>query len=284
MGQSKRLRLCDVRAVFRLVGECRELGIDSGLWRAHMLAELLRLTGGKVAMGGPTGMHDNFAGKQPLPVLDIGWDGPREQAIFQQYMLDGMHLSDPAISRFGAQLATLPAGVQSLTRSRRQLADDRAWYASAAFCEYLRPSGVDDGLMSLVKVAGGRAHGIALFRPPNEPRFIARDRRLLHLFHSELGPHIRINLALPGCDPISGLSPRLREVLACLLEGDSEQQVARRLGLTRDTAHQYVKAVYRRLKINTRAELMARFVRFPAEVSNNKVAFRTAKEADFRAS
>jgi DNA-binding CsgD family transcriptional regulator len=265
MGQSKRLRLSDVRAVFRLIGECRELGIDGKLWRTHMFAELLRLTGGKVAMGGPTGMHDNFSSTQPLPVLDVGWDGPRERAIFQQYMLDRMHLTDPAISRFGAQLATLPAGVKSLTRSRRQLAEDRTWYRSAAFSEYLCPSGVDDGMMSLVVLANAKAHGIALFRPPRERRFSARDRSLLDLFHSELGPYLTTELAPPGQSPISRLSRRQQQVLACLVQGDSEQQAALRLGLTRHTAHQYVKAVYRRLNVNTRAELMARFVHFPAE-------------------
>jgi DNA-binding CsgD family transcriptional regulator len=263
MGQSNKLRLRDVRAIFQLIGECRELGIDSTLWRRHMLTELLRLTGGLVAMGGPTRMRDNFASSQPLPVMDVGWEGQREREIFQQYMHDRMHLSDPAISRFGAQLATLPAGLKSLTRSRRQLADDRAWYASAAFCEYLRPSGVDDGLMSVVFFDSAQAHAIALFRPPGEQRFTARDRRLLHLFHSELAPHLSTDLAPAGCDPISSLSPRLREVLACLLEGCSEQQVASRLGLTNDTTHQYTKSLYRRLAVNTRGELMARFVHFP---------------------
>jgi DNA-binding CsgD family transcriptional regulator len=261
MGQSHKLRLRDVRAIFRLIGECRELGIDATLWRRHMLTELLRLTGGQVAMGGPTRMRDNFASSQPLPVTDVGWDGPRERGIFQQYMHDRMHLRDPAITRFGAQLATLPAGLKSLTRSRRQLADDRAWYASAAFSEYLRPSGADDGLMSVVLVAGGQAHAIALFRPPGQRRITARDRRLLHLFHTELAPHLATDLAPPGNDPVSTLSPRLRDVLACLLEGDSEQQVAARLGLTRDTTHQYVKALYRKLSVNTRGELMAQFVR-----------------------
>jgi hypothetical protein len=133
MASSNRLRLSDIRAVFRVVGECCELGQDSTLWRRHMLVELLRLTGGQVAMGGPTKMHNSFGGAQPLPVLDLGWDGPRERGIFQQYMHDRMHLSDPAIARFGARLATIPRSVKSLTRSRRQLADDRAWYTSAAY-------------------------------------------------------------------------------------------------------------------------------------------------------
>jgi DNA-binding CsgD family transcriptional regulator len=263
MGQSRRLRLSDVRAVFRLIGECRELGIDSALWRTHMYTELLRLTRGKVAMGGPTGMHDNFANTQPLPVSDVGWDGPREQSIFYQYMRDRMHLTDPAISRFGAKLATLPLDAKSLTRSRRQLAGDRAWYNSPAFCDYLRPSGVDDGLISLVVTADKQAHGIALFRAPGERQFSARKRLLLHLFHTELTPHLLNDLAPPGQDPISRLSPRQRQVLICLLEGDTEQQAARRLGLTPASVHQYVKGLYHRLGVHTRAELMAKFVRFP---------------------
>jgi DNA-binding CsgD family transcriptional regulator len=88
----------------------------------------------------------------------------------------------------------------------------------------------------------------------------------LHVFHAELAPYLMNDLAPPGQDPISRLSPRQREVLACLLQGDSEHQVAVHLRLTRHTAHQYVKAVYRRLNVSTRAELMARFVRFPSQV------------------
>jgi DNA-binding CsgD family transcriptional regulator len=268
MAQSSRLRLSDIRAIFRLIGECRELGIDSTLWRRHMLTELLRLTGGTVAMGGPTGMHEEFASAQPTPALDVGWDGPRERGIFYQYMHDRMHLRDPAIAHFGAQLATLPAGVRSLTCSRRQLADDRAWYTSAAFCEYLRPSGVDDGLMSVVLAADGQAHAIALFRAPGQRPFPARAQQIVELFHCELAPYLATDLAPLQCDPVSSLSPRLRDVLGGLLEGNSEQQIADRLGLTRNTTHQYVKAVYRRFGVNARAELMAAFIRLPKSLQH----------------
>ena len=59
------------------------------------------------------------------------------------------------------------------------------------------------------------------------------------------------------------LPPRLRQTLDCLLDGDSEKQVAARLGLSRHTVHEYVKALYRRLGITTRAELMVRYLRRP---------------------
>jgi DNA-binding CsgD family transcriptional regulator len=54
------------------------------------------------------------------------------------------------------------------------------------------------------------------------------------------------------------LSRREHETLACLLTGLSEKQVAARLGLSPHTVHQYVKALYRKLAVSSRAELMAR--------------------------
>src|SRR5262249_44181120 len=49
-GKSERLRLSEVRAVFRLVGECRELGADHLAWRGHLAARLGSLVGGQAGM------------------------------------------------------------------------------------------------------------------------------------------------------------------------------------------------------------------------------------------
>jgi DNA-binding CsgD family transcriptional regulator len=46
-----------------------------------------------------------------------------------------------------------------------------------------------------------------------------------------------------------------------LLEGDSEKQVAARLGISPVSVHDYVKALYRYFGVNSRGELMAYFVR-----------------------
>jgi hypothetical protein len=50
MSQSSTLRVAELRAVVQLVGECRELGDDTALWRRHLLAGLARLVRGGVAM------------------------------------------------------------------------------------------------------------------------------------------------------------------------------------------------------------------------------------------
>jgi len=61
-------------------------------------------------------------------------------------------------------------------------------------------------------------------------------------------------------DPLH-LPRRLRQTLACLLEGDSEKQVAARLEVSPATAHQYVSSLYRRFAVRSRAELLAYFLR-----------------------
>jgi DNA-binding NarL/FixJ family response regulator len=68
-------------------------------------------------------------------------------------------------------------------------------------------------------------------------------------------------IARSPVDPVlAALSPRLTQVLDLLLLGDAEKQVARKLGLSPYTINGYVKDLYRRFGVNSRGELMARFV------------------------
>ena len=53
------------------------------------------------------------------------------------------------------------------------------------------------------------------------------------------------------------LSPRLRQTLVGLVEGNSEKQVAALLGVSRTTVHQYVTALYRHFGVRSRGELLA---------------------------
>jgi DNA-binding NarL/FixJ family response regulator len=57
------------------------------------------------------------------------------------------------------------------------------------------------------------------------------------------------------------LSPRLEQTLRHLLNGDSEKQVAKKLNLSRHTVHVYVKALYRRYLVSSRAELLAKHLK-----------------------
>jgi DNA-binding NarL/FixJ family response regulator len=67
----------------------------------------------------------------------------------------------------------------------------------------------------------------------------------------------------PLHDP--SLSPRERETLRYLLEGDSVKQVAQKLDLSKHTVHLYVTALYRRFEVHSRAELLAKVLGNPGD-------------------
>src|SRR5260221_13023423 len=52
MANSGHLRLGDVQAAFNLLGECRDLAYDPGLWLRHALEGLRELVCARVVMGG----------------------------------------------------------------------------------------------------------------------------------------------------------------------------------------------------------------------------------------
>jgi DNA-binding CsgD family transcriptional regulator len=85
-------------------------------------------------------------------------------------------------------------------------------------------------------------------------------RRLVHLAAQELGPLLGTVLAA-GDPGWSNLPPRWRQTLDCLLDGDSEKQAAVRLGISPQTAHQYVKGLYGHFGVSSRGELLALFLR-----------------------
>ena len=52
------------------------------------------------------------------------------------------------------------------------------------------------------------------------------------------------------------LSRRLRQTLACLLDGNTEKRAAQRLGISGSTLHQYVTMLYRHFGVTTRSALL----------------------------
>lgn len=98
---------------------------------------------------------------------------------------------------------------------------------------------------------------LSVLRAVGDRDFSDREQSLLHFFHIELGRLIGRSLVSATEPTPDQLSRRLRQTLACLLQGNTEKQVAARLGLSHATTHQYVTAHYRRFGVQSRAQLLA---------------------------
>jgi len=235
------LRAQDVRDAYRLIGECRDVGSHPSLWYPRMLAGLSVLFGVKQAAGGE------------------GW-WPRRNRPLKPVSAYSVR-SEPAAD----------VAFRAVARTREQLVPDAVWYRSVSF-EYLRMGELDHALTSVFQVTDdGAISGIALNRAIRDRDFSGRERRLLEFFHAELGRLIGGPLVSATEPGLERLSPRLHQTLVCLLEGDSEKQIAGRLGLSPATVHQYVTALYRRSGVQSRAQLLVHVLkRIPRPQENRR--------------
>jgi DNA-binding CsgD family transcriptional regulator len=229
MGKADSLRVQDVRDAYRLIGECRDLGRDPALWQRRMLEGVCPLDVGLDARG--HGLYTAYHREL----------GPGGDPIFRALRnLRGRHL----------------------VNTRRDVVSDAVWYGSTAWNDYRRPIYIDDQLTSVYQVSeSGGVSVIALIRAQNERAFSLRQQGLLSFFHAELGRLIGRSLVSDTEPRAEALSPRLRQTLVCLLEGDSEKQIASRLRLSQATTHEYVTALYRHFGVRSRAQLMAHAIK-----------------------
>jgi DNA-binding CsgD family transcriptional regulator len=265
MSKADTLRVHDLRAVYRLIGDCRDLGGHPALWYRRMLEGLYVLFGVLQAAGGEGWFVRPEHPLEPVSAYSVTAEpGPDE--AFREYHRTGQSGNDPIYTA----IQRLPG--RQITRTRRQLVPDAAWYGSPA-AEYRRMGGIDHVLTSVFQVADdGAVSDIALNRAIGDRDFTPREQRLVAFFHAELGRLIRgplVSAIEPG---VEHLSPRLHQTLACLLEGDSEKRVAARLRLSPTTVHQYVTDLYRRFGVQSRAQLLVHVLRrTPGPVEHRRV-------------
>jgi hypothetical protein len=256
MTQADQLRLKDLRAVYRLIGECRELGSDACAWRRHMLEGLRQLVGARVALY----LHMRDVGTEAERVsvpLDVGFLDARERALWAHYQRERAHRDDPFrlgfLRDFGGPLRT---------RRLESAVDAREWYRSRHYADYVRACRLDDRITSALRLPGvsrSTLQMLVLHRSAADGKYSRRAQRLVHLFHLELGTLLGRQLALPEADGAAPELPfRMQQVLACLLQGDSEKQIATRLKLSQHTVNRHVQRLYREFEIHSRGELMFR--------------------------
>jgi DNA-binding CsgD family transcriptional regulator len=235
------LRLKDVRSIFRLVGEVREMGADPDVWRPHMVKSLRELLGAQFVVSSEIHFR-----KSPRPgmlrVTDIGWISDTEGSVCKSH------------------------------DEREQDNFEDFWVAPAKGAPDAGKSGDLIPVKPKLNVHAGRSfilsqyalkHAgavdqLGIHRAWGDEPFTSVEHRLVRLLHVELGRLWRKDALRRAKDPASALPPRLSQTLDELLEGRSEKEIALRLELSRHTIHNYVKALHQRFGVSSRGELLAR--------------------------
>jgi DNA-binding CsgD family transcriptional regulator len=261
MSKSSLLRVTDVRAVYQLVNECRELGDDPAGWRRHLLAKAARLTGSALTI--------EYEGRFLNPfrltgIMEWGWEtSGLDRAAFVRLNEEYVRLGAEFNPMVHAYFAERDAG-RGPCLSRSDVLSDSQWYRSRYYQDWHNAFGVDAMMYCILPMpASGSLLDVLLVfvRPLRERDFTSRHRAIVRELHEKITALIGGPLAGFHEPSPADLPSRIRQTLQCLLEGDSDKQAARRLGLGRYTVNQYTKMIFAHFGVGSRAELLARWIR-----------------------
>lgn len=262
MPTSAALRLADLRAVHRIIGECRDLGDDPARWWRHLFAGVDRLTDGGVVMGGEIA---GVRSSQPAVAhpVDWGWENGFNRVGWERATAELRN--NPRMTRTltFARYVARTAASNGACLARTDLVADVDWGRAWDFRNIVEPAGADHSLYCFRSIPGpGDRHaGVIVARALGQRDFSARHKAVVQEAVALVAPLVGGPLARFGEPSPADLAPLARRVLRCLLEGDSDKQAAARLGLTRHTVNGYAKAIYQHFGVRSRAELLARWVR-----------------------
>jgi DNA-binding CsgD family transcriptional regulator len=266
--KSKRITEQDLQNIFTLLGECRELGDDYGQWRTHVMQGLARLVDAELIMhAAMTGiderrncMHSGSAWGFQNGFNLAGWI-----ELAKNY---GPDFSVTVLQMLTRIRASSESG---LTLARQSIIPTKQWESSFD-CQIVSRTIGTDAVMQSFHWANGRRQvldSMTLGRGIGSRLFNEREEALVQLAHSQIAKLIGGPLAGHQEPQPSQLPLRVRQVLRCLLEGDGDKQIARRLRLSIYTVNQYTKHIFKFFQVSSRAELLARWIKRGWQLNTN---------------
>jgi DNA-binding CsgD family transcriptional regulator len=243
------IRTEDAERLLDLQGEVAELTRSGRCAREHWARGLARLIDADVGV-----LFEAHGVLSPAPwhvaeCLDFGWGSADERArVFAYITTHG----DPLSARMADRARSRPRVVR-----RRDVVADSDWLETEIHRDIHVPIRLDDVVV-----------GVHSLTPEGVLRSVVFKKRLgARPFTPEARDLVHLALLQTKCweergagADLSRLAPRERRVLQALLSGNSEKEAAQQLGIAHSTLHTYVKALYRKLSVRSRPELLARYL------------------------
>lgn len=241
-------------------------------------AELISIVGDVCLMEAPTAMRRRFVmerlcrlieadywtwaiaadlspGSLPSWVLHL-YGGFDEEKI-AQFVKAQEH---PDLAKLTAPFARLLAtSGRHVTRLRQQIDPEDQFRASKLYSIY-ETLDIAPGIMSCRPVDATTLSAISIHRRITRPLFSERESRLAHILLSEIPWLHPRGARADDIATVPSLSPRKRSLLMLLVAGQSREQIAKNLNLSKHTVNDYVKEIFRSFGVNSQAQLIARFL------------------------
>jgi hypothetical protein len=242
MSKSARVRFADLKKLYEIAIECRELGDDPKYWRLHWYQRLSAMIGADLALGGElSGLQTG----EPVAigVAEWGWGNGLKKEGWER----ALHLmeSDARYNLAFRGYAKRLREQDGVALSVLDFVDKADWYKSLEYDEVHRLIGVDHTMWCATAIPNTNkdSNSVCFCRAAGERDFSGRDKAIVAEAHAIIKPWIGGRLSKFGGRYPSQLTPTQRRVLAHLLEGASDLEVADRLEMTRSTVNKHIHAI-----------------------------------------
>jgi DNA-binding CsgD family transcriptional regulator len=256
-GLAPQLALADVLAMLRLINEtcdpAEELSISAR--RKKLLAGLAELIDADCWLGGNgCAKPEDPCDSAPMLTYDGGW-----QDEIERMRVWGVCQNTELSQAINIHCARALVEMRTVTITRPDILSDSDFQASGVGQAWLEV-GLDHFMISVFPLERQFHSVIALYRRRGRPAFTERDRTIVHLLWQQVEWLHRQEIDLPVGTKFVELSLRERQVLILLLGGGTRRTAAEALEISEHTVGDHMKAIYRKLKVRTRGELLAKFI------------------------
>jgi DNA-binding CsgD family transcriptional regulator len=251
------LAVSDVEAMIRLLATVADPTVEMQLAQRKraLLEHLGRLIDADVWIWAIAKVNPALRGDAaPLSLVDGGWLDETERAeVFRV-------ISHPELGPVvTAPLWDAIRENRSLTISRDRLMSATQWQETAAG-KLWHATGFDHFLISSYPIGDETVSNLGFHRRLGRPSFTERDFTIVNVMTQQIDWLHRQESNIPAAKDVVSLSARERQIMMFLLGGDSRKEVAAKLKLSTHTVADYLKIIYRKLRVNSRAELLSKFI------------------------
>jgi DNA-binding CsgD family transcriptional regulator len=251
------LDTADIEAMIRILSRAGDPTVEIPLFdrKRSIMEDIAHLIGAEVWIWMTGRANPHLPGDaMAVSVVDGGWRDERERAELFRIII---HPELQSVTSGPLDRAVRES--RPITQSRDQLASSQTWestYTSGLW----RAAGFDHFFISVYPIGDGEYSAAGFHRRLGKPAFSDRDLTIVHIMFQQIDWLHRQGSNVAASDKVIDLSPRERQVMLLLLGGDSRKQVAAKLQLSEHTVADYLKEIYRKLGVSSRAELLAKFI------------------------
>lgn len=249
------LELSDVEQIVRLVAEAGDPTIELTLpERKRLLLEgVAKLIDAQVWLWSTTVPNLNIDGDfMTTCMIEGGWCDEAERAHVYQV------LTSPELHKnFGSAVLKIIRKNEYVVQLREEIVPaeqndevNALWY----------PTGLSHSLFALYPLKCGQFSGIGLHRRKGQPIFSERDRSIVYVIFRQVEWLHRHGTNDSAKVKVVQLTPRERQVLMFLLNGDSRKEIARQMKISEHTVGDYMKKLHKHFEVSSRAELQGYFL------------------------